>query len=46
VKNGKSYPKVSKEEFEAWAGELLDKETYPEGDWAKWGDYVNSKKKA
>jgi hypothetical protein len=44
VKNGGKYPSIPKEEFLAWAGENVT-EGYPEGDWVRWFDYQQSKKK-
>jgi len=43
VKNGKHYPSIPIDKFQAWAGEDVT-EGYPDGDWAGWRDYLASKK--
>lgn len=43
VKNGKHYPSIPREQFEAWAGEDVT-EGYPDGDWMGWYAYQKAKK--
>ena len=35
VRNGRKYPTVDRDKFEAWAGSDVT-EGYPDGDWAAW----------
>jgi len=43
VANGRKYPLMKFEDFEKWAGRLLDPSELPPGTWAEW-DFKNSKK--